>query len=90
MFGFRNFTGRAFIGKVVNVIFQFFLGVVEEIIFNITQASATNAAEIPENFNLKLLLQDEIVTSTSLVVSSKLLQTNFVGQPAFVGMVYVI
>lgn len=48
----------------------------EEVTFNVT---AAHAAEIPENSNLNLLPKDEIITSTSLAVSSKILQSNVVG-----------
>lgn len=76
MFGLRNFTGRAFILKLGNVTFEFAAGVIEEISFNITGSSAANAAEIPENLNLNLLSKDQIITTTSLAVSSKIVQGN--------------
>ena len=53
MFGFRNFTGYTFVGKVGRVAFEFTAGVVEEVTFNITSSALANVAEIPENINFK-------------------------------------
>ena len=75
MFGFRNFTGFSFVGKVSRVAFEFSAGVIEEITFNITSSAVANAAEIPENINLKLISKDQFITSTSAVVGSKIAQT---------------
>jgi hypothetical protein len=80
MFGFKNFTGRAFIGRIGNASFEFAVRVVEEVMFNVTPANPANALEILENFNLNLVSKDQIINSTSLVVTSKILQkTNVFG-----------
>ena len=72
MFGLRNFTGFAFLAKVGNGTIEFAAGIVEEVTFNITVA---NAAEIPENINVKFISKDQFITSTSAVVGSKIAQT---------------
>lgn len=76
MFGFRNFTGLAFMGKIVNITFEFAAGIVEEVTLNVTAANTANALEIQENFNLNLVTKDQIIISTALAVSSKILQIN--------------
>ena len=75
MFGFRNFTGVSFIGKIGRFGLEFTAGLVEEVTLNITSSAAANAAEIPENINLKLVSKDKFITSTSLVAGSKIGRT---------------
>ena len=79
MFAFRNFTrnftGFSFVGKAGNLVFEFSAGIVEEVTFNITTGAIANAAEIPENINLKLISKDQFITATSAVVGSKIIQT---------------
>ena len=75
MFGFRNFTGFSFVGKIGKLGLEFTAGIVEEVTFNITGSAVANAAEIPENINLKLISKDQFITSTSAVVGSKIAQT---------------
>jgi hypothetical protein len=75
MFG-RNFTGLAFITRIGNVTLEFAVGLFEEITLNITTSGVANAAEIPENFNFNLLSKDQIITTTSVAVSSKIVQSN--------------
>ena len=72
MFGFRNFTGVSFVGRVGRIAVEFTAGVVEEVIFNITSSAVANSAEIPENINFKLISKDQFITSTSAVVGSKI------------------
>lgn len=74
MFGFRNFTGIAFVGKVGKFGLEVTVGFVEEITFNITTAAAAHGAEIPENVNVKLISKDQFVKGAA-VVSSKIAQT---------------
>ena len=75
MFGFRNFTRYSFVGRVGKVVVEFSAGIVEEVTFNITSSAAANAAEIPENINVKFISKDQFITSTSAVVGSKIAQT---------------
>lgn len=75
MFGLRNFTGFAFMAKLGNGTIEFAAGIVEEVTFNITGSIAANAAEIPENINVKFISKDQFITSTSAVVGSKIAQT---------------
>lgn len=75
MFGFRNFTGFSFVGKVGKFGLEFTAGIVEEVTFNITNSAAAHAAEIPPNTNVKFISKDQFITSTSAVVSSKIVQT---------------
>ena len=75
MFGFRNFTGFSFVGKVGKVGLEFTAGIVEEVTMNITGSAAAHAAEIPPNINVKFISKDQFITSTSAVVSSKIVQT---------------
>ena len=76
MFGYRNFTGFSFVGKIGKVGLEFTAGIVEEVALNITGgAAAAHAAEIPENINVKFISNDQFITSTSAVVSSKIAQT---------------
>ena len=79
MFGFKNFTGFTFIGKVGKVGAEFTWGIVEEITFNITSAGAANAAEIPENLNLNLPAKDKIIATATTAIVSKNVQDNLVG-----------
>jgi hypothetical protein len=79
MFGFRNFTGRAFIAKIGNVTFEFAVGIIEEVTLNITASGVANATEIPENVNLNLLSKDQVVTTTSVAIGSKIMQSNVFG-----------
>ncbi|MCP5016265.1 MAG: hypothetical protein GY938_13480 [Ketobacter sp.] len=58
MFGFRNFTGFSFVGKIGKVGLEFTDGIVEEVTFNITGLAAVHAAQIPENINVKFILKD--------------------------------
>ena len=44
MFGFRNFTGASFVGKIGKFGLEFSVGLVEEITFNITSSAAAHAA----------------------------------------------
>ena len=82
MFGFKNFTGTAFIARIANVTFEFAAGIFEDVTPNITPSRLANAAEIPENFNLNLLSKDQIITTTSVAVSSKIVQSNVFGLTA--------
>jgi hypothetical protein len=75
MFGFRNFTGFSFVGKIGEVGLEFTAGIIEEVTFNSTSSAAAHAAEIPENINVKFISKDQFITSTSPVVSSKIAQT---------------
>ena len=75
MFGSRNFTSFSFIGKIGIRGFEFTVGIIEEVSFNITQAAAAHAAEIPENMNVKFISKDQFITTTSAAVSSKIVQT---------------
>ena len=75
MFGFRNFTGITFIGKVGKLGLEFTAGVIEEITFNMTHSAAVNATEIPTDINIKLISKDQFISTTSAVVGSKILQT---------------
>lgn len=77
MFGIRN-TGLTFLAKVGNFSLEVACGMVEEITFNITDVAAANASELPENLNLKLISKDQFLTTTSAVVSSKILKINVV------------
>ena len=72
MFGFRNFTGVSFVGKVGKFAFEFSAGIIEEVTLNITSSAAANAAEIPENINFEFISKDQFITSTSAVVGSKI------------------
>ena len=78
MFGFRNFTGFSFVGKIGKVGLEFTAGIIEEVTFNITGSVVAHAAEVPENINVKFISKDQFITSTSAVVSSKILQTKLV------------
>lgn len=78
MFGFTNFTVLA-VAKAGNLTLEFALGLVEEVVINVTAAGAADAAEIVEDIPLNIVSKDQIITSTSLAVSSKLLQSNVVG-----------
>lgn len=75
MFGFKNFTGFSFVGKIGKYGFEFTAGMVEEVTLNITGSAAAHAAEIPQNINLKVISKDQLITGTSAVVSSKIVQT---------------
>jgi len=75
MFGFRNFTGFSFVAKVGKYGLEFTAGIVEEVTFNLTNSAVSHAAEIPENINVKLISKDQLITSTSAVLSSKMVQT---------------
>ena len=79
MFALRNFTGYAFLSRIGNVTFEFAVGIFEEVTFNITASKLANAAEIPENFNLNLLSKDQVITTASVAVSSKIVQSNVFG-----------
>lgn len=76
MFGFRNFTGFSFVGKVWKIFVEFSAGIVEEITFNVTSAAAANAAEIPENINVKFISKDQFITNTAAVVGYKIARTS--------------
>ena len=79
MFGIKNFTGVSFVGKIGKLSLEFTAGLVEELTFNIT---AVHAAEIPQditqNISGKFISKDQIITTTSAVVSSKIVQTKVV------------
>lgn len=75
MFGFTNFTGMSFIGKIGQFGLEFSVGIIEEVTLNITGSTVANAAEIPEKMNFKLISKDRVITSTSAVVGSKIAQT---------------
>ena len=79
MFGFKNFTGFSFIGKVGKLDLEFTAGIVNEITFNITGSAAAHAAKIPQNINVKFISKDQFITCTSAVVSSKISQTKIIG-----------
>lgn len=80
MFGFRNlnFTGLSFVGKVGKFGLEFSAGIVEEVTFNITSAGAAHAAEIPTDINVEFISKDKLITTTSAVVSSKIVQTKLI------------
>ena len=71
MFGSRNFTAFSFLGKIVKVSFEFIVKIVEEVTLNITSSAAANAAEIPENVNVKVISNDQLINTTSAIISSK-------------------
>ena len=75
MFGVRNFTGFAFVGKIGNASIEFTAGIVEEVAFNITGSDAAHATQIPQNINVKFISKDKFITGTSALVSSKSVQT---------------
>ena len=75
MFGFRNFTGFSFVGKIGKYGLEFTAGIVEEVTFNVSGSAAAHAAEIPQNINIKFISKDQFIMSTSAVVSSKIAQT---------------
>jgi hypothetical protein len=74
MFGYKNFTGFSFIGKIGKFSVEFSAGVVEEVVLNITTGVAVNAAEIPENLNLQLPATEKIVET----LGSKILQSHLI------------
>jgi len=81
MFGFKNFSGFAFITKVGNFTIEFAVGVVEEVTINITDLTTstiatTNSSSIPQTSNLNFLSKDRIITTTALIVSSKVVRKN--------------
>jgi hypothetical protein len=76
MFGLKNFTGFTFVAKLGNSSWAFAAGMVEEVTFNITAAGAANAAEIPENFNLKLDAKEKLLATASAGVGSKIGTSN--------------
>lgn len=82
MFGFRNFTGAAFISKIGNFSIEFAFGVLEEVSLNITGSTAANAVDIPENFDLNLLgrdpIKDPMIKTACVAVSSKILTSNLI------------
>ena len=78
MFGYRNFTGLSFVGKVGKFGVEFAAGIVEEVTFNITGSAAAHAAEIPTDINVELISKDKFITTTSAVVSSKIVQTKLI------------
>lgn len=78
MFGFRNFTGFSFLGKVGKFGLEFTAGIVEEVTFNITGSAAAHAAEIPTDINVEFISKDKFITTTSAVVSSKIVQTKLI------------
>ena len=75
MFGFRNRTWGVII-SAKNGTLEFALGIVKEIALNLTGATAANAEQIPEGYNLisNLPVKDSIITSTSIAVGSKITQ----------------
>jgi hypothetical protein len=79
MFGFRNFTGFGFVGKIGKFGVEFTAGVIEKITLNITASAASNATEIPDNLNLNLISKDQFITTTSIAVSSKIVESNIFG-----------
>ena len=78
MFGFRNFTGISFVGKVGKVGLEFSAGIVEEVTFNLTSSAAAHAAEIPTDINVEFISKDKFITTTSAVVSSRIVQTKLI------------
>ena len=77
MFGFRNFIGFSFVGNFGQFSLEFAARIVEEVTLNITNSAVANAADIPENINVKLIPKDQFIASTSAVVGSKIAQTTF-------------
>ena len=78
MFGLRNFTGFSFVAKVSKAGLEFTAGIIEEVTFNITRSAAAHAAEIPTDINVGFISKDKLVTTTSAVVSSKILGTKVI------------
>ena len=76
MFGFRNFTGYSFVAKIGKFEVEFTAGVLEEVTFNVTGSIAANAAEISDNFDFNLSVRDKLIASTSLTLSSKIIESN--------------
>ena len=79
MFGFRNFTGFSLVKNIGKFGLEFTVGVIEEVTFNITASAAPNAGEIPDNLNLNLISKDKFITTTSIAVSSKIVESNIFG-----------
>ena len=75
MFGFRNFTGISFVGKLGKFGLEFTAGILEEVTFNITGSAAAHAAEIPKNIDVKFISKDQFITTTSTVIGLKTVQT---------------
>ena len=81
MFGFRNFTGVSFVGKVGKFGLEFSAGILEEVTLNMTSSAAAHAAEIPidiKDINVEFISKDKFITTTSAVVSSKIVQTKLI------------
>ena len=73
MFGFRNFTGIAFVGKIGKFGLEFSAGLVEEVSFNVTSVAVANGAEIPST--IELISKDQFVKGTTAAIAgSKLAQ----------------
>lgn len=76
MFGvFWNFRGFTLVGKAGKNVFEFTVGIAEEVSFNLTSIAAANAAEIPETINIKVVPTDQFITTTFAVGTSKIAQT---------------
>lgn len=78
MFGFRNFTGFSFVGKVGTIGLEFTAGVVEEVTLNITGAAAAHAAEIPTDLHVEFISKDKLIPTASAVVSSKIVRAKLI------------
>lgn len=78
MFGSRNFTGLSFVVKVGKVGLEFTAGVVEEVTFNITNAAAAHAAEIPTDMNVEFISKDRFIATTSALASTQIVQSKLV------------
>jgi len=78
MFGIRNLTKLSFIAEVGRVTLEFSVGMLEEVTLNATSTGVANAAEIPQNMNVNVISKDQLITTTSALVSSKIAQTKLV------------
>lgn len=75
MFGFTNFTGLAFVGKVGTFGLEFTVGLVEEVTFNVTVIAAADAVEISENMNVKLISKDQFIVTAAAGIGSRIGQS---------------
>ena len=77
MFGLTNKT-FTFLGRIGTFTFEFTAGVLEEVTLNVTGSAAANAAELPQNIDVNFISKDQLITTTSAVVSSKIAQTKLI------------
>ena len=75
MFDYKNVTSKTFLGKFGDFTFEFVMGVVKKVSFNIT-TNVAHATEIPVESLQGLNITPQNIVTTSIIMGCKIIKNN--------------